>query len=97
MCPDPFTSNTNSLVLAVLASATTTYTNESGQTARWNTNTANIRAVGSTKPGAALVTNSWTGASRQYYAATAVSINPAMPLPSPPRRSPRPRHSARIL
>jgi uncharacterized repeat protein (TIGR01451 family) len=72
------TSNTNSLVLAVLSSALTTYTERAGQTERWHTNTLKIRAIGCTKPGATSVTNSWTGSSRQYYAATAVSINPSI-------------------
>ncbi|MGA2788607.1 MAG: SdrD B-like domain-containing protein, partial [Verrucomicrobiota bacterium] len=74
------TSNTNSLVLAVLTTSTgaNTITEASGQTERWNTNTTNIRAVGSTKPGTNTVTTSWTNSSRQYYAATAVSISPAI-------------------
>ena len=71
-------SDTNSLVFAVLAGAATTYTAGSGQTARWNASPGTVQGCGSTKPGASSVTNSWTTSSRQYYAASAVSIKAAI-------------------
>jgi len=47
-----------------------------GQTRLWTTNTANIRGAGSTEPGAASVTMSWTNGSARW-AIAAVSIKPA--------------------
>ena len=76
-------SDVNSLVFATMASdranSSTSYTTSTanGQVERWKTTTTNIVGCGSTEPGAALVTNSWTGTSRQYFAATAVSIKAA--------------------
>ena len=72
------TSNTNSLVLAVLAGQAATYTIKSGQTAQWNTSPGTVQGCGSTKPGTSLATNTWTTTASDYYAATEVSINPAI-------------------
>ncbi|MCX6924139.1 MAG: hypothetical protein NT154_13150, partial [Verrucomicrobia bacterium] len=79
-------SDTNSLVFAVLAGQSGTYTAQSGQTTRWNTSPGTIQGCASTKAGTTSVASSWKSPKNktQYvFAASAVSIKPASTAPIP--------------
>ena len=72
-------SDTNSLVLAVLAAGDATFTTSTtgSQSEKWNAGPGTIKGCGSTKPGAASVSSTWSKKGTPVqYAAAAVSIKP---------------------
>ena len=72
------TSATNELVFDVVSLRNASLTVGSGQTQRWNIDSGGeIFGGGSTKPGVASTTMSWTGSGSQDWAIGGVSIKPA--------------------